>query len=680
MAESKRQYRKRSDYWNKFQKDNNHTLESLAQISSIQGGFEPKMMGDSLYESVASRLTPSNSSRTKSRTNSAATNNATKRFKNIDDGLLPFSYSADSVDAHDAIELCQKAYFNIAAFRSTIDLLSDFADADVYLEGGNAKSRNLVNAWFQRINLNDLKSQYFREYYRSSNFLAHRVDGQLKAKNARKMYEAYGASETNYKIPIRYLVLNPADIVAKGSLSFASQEYAKVLTPFEIARLKNPQTEHEQELFNSLPKETQRLIKAGNNLSTERIEIKLDSKQLHTIFAKKQDYEPLSIPYAFSVLDDMNKKMELKKIDQAIARSIENVVLLVTMGAEPEKGGINEKAIEAMQQIFQNESVGRVLVSDYTTKADFIIPDLKKVMGKEKYEVLNQDIQEGLQNVLIGDTKYSDGSLKMKIFMTRLEESRKKFIDEFLQPEIKRLCKGLGLKSYPKVHFVKTDTLDNSDLTKLVTRMMELGILTPEQGMEVINTGQFPSVKNMEAAQEKFKDSRAKGYYVPMVNSVNIYEGQEGDGKPPKPKIAAPAGNVQSAKKAKEGKGNTTKNPAPSGGRPMGQSNASLSRKNIIEAVKEFSDFEFKAYRAFAAKYGMDELDANKKEIVSQVCESIAAAKDIQDWDVVLNQVVENLETLTELNIKPEVLDFGAQHGLNDISAAILYHSTKISV
>ena len=31
----------------------------------------------------------------------------------------------------------------------------------------------------------------------------------------------------------------------------------------------------------------------------------------------------------------------MKKMDQAIMRTVENVILMITMGAEPDKGGIN---------------------------------------------------------------------------------------------------------------------------------------------------------------------------------------------------------------------------------------------------------------------------------------------------------------------------------------------------
>lgn len=652
---AKRKYTKRSEYWSKFKDSTpNHNLEDITK-QSLAEEFSPELVGESLYETTASRISEP-TKRSGSRTNSITQSYTKNRFKNIDDGLLPFDYSRDSVNVRDAIQLCQKAYFNIPAFRSTIDMLSDFADSDLFLEGGSAKARNFVNAWFKRIKIHDIKSQYFREYYRSGNVFMYRVDGKIKTADTGRILETYGATKS-VPIPIKYLIINPTDIATKGSISFNDFQYFKVLTPYEISRLKDPKTEHEIEMYNSLPEDVQVRIQNNTATTTERLYIKLASELLHVVFAKKQDYEPLSVPYAFSVLDDINKKLELKKIDQAISRSIENVVLLVTMGAEPDKGGVNHKALAAMQNIFKNQSVGRVLVSDYTTKADFVIPDLRKVVGPEKYEILNRDIQEGLQNVLLGDNKYADGQLKMKIFIQRLEESRQQFIRDFLQPEIRRICKDAGMRSWPEVKFIKTDTLDNSDMTKLATRMMELGVLTPQQGMEVINTGIFPKSESMEAAQDAFKEQREEGYYMPLVNSINLYQNEEDSAPEAKPE-AAPI--------------------APSGGRPVGVSNSNFSKKHIVEATQMVSEFELRAYRDFALKFGLEELDDERRDLVSRACESIIVSKPRVEWDETLSSVVDNLDNLSKLNVDPEVLDMGSKHQLDDMSAAILYHSTKI--
>ena len=153
--------------------------------------------------------------------------------------------------------------------------------------------------------------------------------------------------------------------------------------------------------------------------------MELDPDRLLYSFYKKQDYEPFAIPFGFPVLDDINWKMELRKIDQAIVRTVENVILLITMGNEPDKGGINPHNLKAMQELLKNESVGRALVADYTTKAEFVIPDLKKVIGTEKYAIVNEDIREGLQNVIVGNEKFANTQIKAEIFLERLKESRK---------------------------------------------------------------------------------------------------------------------------------------------------------------------------------------------------------------------------------------------------------------
>ena len=648
-----RRYTKRSEYWEKFNKKE-FPIENL--LRPQEEIFSPELIGDPIFSSEASRL-DSPTSRTGTRTNAVATLGLPNKFNNIEKGILPFNYEKGSADTREAVELCQKAYFNISSFKGTIDLLSEFADSELYLEGGSEKSKKFIEAWFKRIRMHDIKQQYFREYYRSGNVFFYRVDGKIPLKNSQKMLEAYGASSRK-KIPIRYLLINPTDIATKGSISFSGYEYFKVLTPFEISRLQKPETDHELEMLNSLPEDIKESIKSGkNNYGMARVQIKLDPQLLHVVFAKKQDYEPLAIPLGYSVLEDINRKIELKNIDQAISRSIENVVLLVTMGNEPDKGGVNHRNLAAMQQIFKNQSVGRVLVSDYTTKADFIIPDIRKVVGPEKYEVINKDIEQGLQNILIGDSKYSDTQVKMRVFFQRLEDSRRAFLNDFINPEIRRICKSAGLRSWPEAKFAKTDTMDDGNLSKLATRLMELGVLTPEQGMKVVHTGTFPEASEMQQAQNKFKEEREKGHYMPLVNTINLYSEEEDSSTPDKPTAVAP-----------------------SGGRPIGVSNSSYSKKNIVEATRKINELELLAFREFASKFGLKRMSKEKKEMVAQVCESIVIAKDLVDWEETLSEIVKDLDKLPSLTVNKKVLELGCQHQLDDLASAILYHSMQISV
>ena len=125
------------------------------------------------------------------------------------------------------------------------------------------------------------------------------------------------------------------------------------------------------------------------------------------------------------------------------------------MGNTPDKGGINPNNLKAMQTLFQNESIGRALIADYTTKAEFIIPDLNKVLGASKYQIVNEDIKEGLQNIIVGKENYSSTQVKAQIFLERLKEARNTFLNDFMQPQIKEVCKAMGFRNFPTPKFVE---------------------------------------------------------------------------------------------------------------------------------------------------------------------------------------------------------------------------------
>ena len=127
-----------------------------------------------------------------------------------------------------------------------------------------------------------------------------------------------------------------------------------------------------------------------------------------------------------------------------------------------------------MQSLFANESIGRVLVSDYTTKAEFIIPDLNRVLGPEKYEIVDRDIKEALQNVVVGHERYSNTQVKAQIFLERLKEARNAFLQDFLIPQVKLVCQNLGFRKYPTIKFQEIDLKDEVQLQRVTTRLMSL--------------------------------------------------------------------------------------------------------------------------------------------------------------------------------------------------------------
>lgn len=653
-----RKYTKKSDYWNKFNKNNN--LEDLAMSQAYEESYAPELLGESFYTSDASyksvsvARTNTKASSKSTRINRAAISNTIDRFSSIRKGMLPYEYAADGVNVREGIELCQKAYANVAVFRNAVDVMSEFANTEVYLEGGTKKSREFFYQFFKRINLQNLKDQYFREYYRSGNIFVYRFDGEFNVEDyARLMNQVGSINPSANKIPVKYVLLNPFDIVSKRATTFNVGAYEKVLSEYELSRLQNPSTEEDQLIYDSLDPEMKKLIKDGSYY-TDGIKIELDPKRLSFSFYKKQDYEPFAIPFGYPVLEDINAKLELKKMDQAITRTVENVILLITMGSEPEKGGINANNINAMQQLFKNESVGRVLISDYTTKADFIIPDLNKVLGPAKYQILNDDIKQGLQNIVVGDEKYNSTQVKAQIFIDRLKEARNCFLNDFLQREIKRIANSLGFKSYPTATMKDVDMRDETQLMRVSTRLMELGILTPQQGMEMFHNGKFPNAEDIAPAQTTFIEQRKEGFYNPIVGGVPMIEDETSE-------------KTQTPEAAGRPHGTTTVD------EPK-LSNAEYSRTNIQSTIYAVEAFNSIAREKAEEKFD-GELNEQQEEMVAKLCESIVCASKREEWNQTLEACIDNFELIEELNVMNEVLSVSNKHNLEVYPSAILYHS-----
>ncbi len=673
-----RKYTKKSNYWNKFSKGNDEKSSSLEDLIRNESS-EPQLVGDPFYDfdaSAAYSRTGGGSS-TNTRRNRVSTQPKLNKYANIREGLLPFESSINGYNIRDAIELCQKAYANVAIFRNAVDIMSEFSNAEIIFEGGTQKSKDFYQKWMKYVKMWRVKDQYFREYYRSGNIFYYKINGKFKLDDFQKILQTYASNEDlNYKnteklfnyptsynaknlIPVQYTLLNPFYVTVKRTSSWKQLVYEKILSEYELERLQNPKNDHDKMIFDNLDAETQDKIKNGQ-WAQDGLKIQLNPTDVIYSFYKKQDYEPFAVPFGFAVLDDINFKLEMKKIDQAICRTIENVILLITLGTEPSKGGINHKNISAMQSLLNNQSVGRVLVADYTTKAEFVIPDMNKVLGYEKYKVVNEDIKEGLQNILIGSEKFANTNIKAQVFFERLKEARNAFLNDFLQPEMELIFKNLGFKGKcPTAKFEEVSIKDETQFNRVVTRMMELGILPPEEGIKVIETGIYPTDKELESAQEKFVEQRKKGFYNPIVGGV--------------PTIA-PAENGGAASENQP----ITKNKVPNErGRPVGAVASVYSKEDIAQVFDLTKVLYSNVQNSLKKKYNKKRLSKDQKKLAENISEAIIVGSKNNDWSNIAEQVVSNPNVLDKLGILKEVQDLASEHDLNIYAAALLYHSSN---
>jgi hypothetical protein len=644
-----RKYTKKSPYWDRFNKQTPVPIQSV-------GSSEPELVGTPLVSTARRDVITTNNSQRKRR-NKASKGLLNDRYSNIEQGLLPYDTTKDGVDVRDAILLCQKAYANIALFRNVIDMMAEFSNGEIYLDEGSKKSRNFFNAWLKKIGIWKLGDQYFREYFRGGNLFILRIDGKFKDTEFVKLIRNNGATKNN--LPLRYVLLNPYDIIARSTSFYNNNSYEKVLSEFDIEKLKNPTSEEDKDVFDSLPAETKKKINKSQ-YAGDGITMPLPVDRMHYGFFKKQDYEPFAIPFGFPVLADLNMKQEFKNMDAAILRTVENVVFMITTGAEPDKGGINYNNIAKLQELFRNESVGRVLVADYTTEAEFIIPDLNKVLGEEKYKVLNQDIKDGLQNIMLTDDSHTTADIKTKVFLDRLKEARHQFLFDFLQKEVDRVGKNLGFRQIPKVKFKDIDMKDDIQLMRIGTRLMEVGVLTPQQGMEFLKKGQLPTGEEIEEAQVEFTAKRKKGHFNPLVGGV--------------PMIAPP--DISGVSKTPQARG-----------RPLGATQEERSAASEIYAIESIKDVVAKtlelediAQRKLKEKFGLKELDEEQGKFATDLCEAVVCAREMGDWEASIASCVENISESEELGVIPNVEKLSNSFDLSRYASALLHHSSQDEV
>ena len=586
------------------------------------------------------------------RRNAAADIERTNRFTNIDSGIIPFRYSPNvqnlsTLDVRDAIVLCQKAYYNVGIFRNTIDLMTEFSTSSIYLTGGSQKSREFFQAYFRKINLASFQDQFFREYYRSGNVFTYRFDTELSLEDSLKIVQVFGSrikAAKNIKIPARYTILNPADIYVGGSVNYNFNIYYKLLSDYELERLRDPKTDEDIEVFNSLPQPIQEKVK---NKSNRYILVPLDATKLAAVFYKKQDYEPLSIPMGFPVLDDINWKLEMKKMDMAVTRTTQQAILLVTMGTDPEKGGVNQKNLQAMQTLFENQSVGRVLIADYTTKAEFVIPDIGSLIGPEKYEVVDRDIQIGLNNILIGSEKFANQSIKVQVFIERLKQGREVFINEFLVPEIRRISKDLGFKNFPQPSFEDISLKDDVQYSRIYNRLIELGILTPEEGVQAIQTGRLPTSEESVVSQQKLRSFKDQGLYQPMIGGGGAQAGR-------------PSGST--------GIPQSTKNVKPIG------TNANFSVSKIKENILAAQNLEEEIKSSLRKKINVKKLNNQQKEDAERISEIIIANEVPENWTAKIEEYIEKPFDQNQEQIG-NIQEIAVEHQVTNYIASLLYHS-----
>jgi len=642
-----RKYNKKSEYWEQRKA---MPLKSASEVASanmtykresvfketptIEYEFGAQMEAKAAYQDVYSptigQITP---------------------YKNISDGALP--WEINNINGHtsisSAITLCQRAYANVAMFRNAIECAVEFSNSPIHFKTENKTVRDFFNSWANRVGLYAFKDQWFRERYRSGNNFTYRFMGRMEDTKFGQMKSVFGAKNPN--IPIRYTILNPSQVYLTTGV-VTSSTYVKMLSQYELLRLRNPMTPEDKAVFNSFDKQTQDLITSAR--ANKNVFIPLDAKRLVCTFYKKQDYEPMAIPMGYPLLKDLDFKLELKKCDMSLLRTMEHVLLLITTGEEAKEwggGGVNPQNVQNLQNIFRNQTLGRVLVADYTTKAEWKIPDIGSILGPEKYIQVDKDIREGLQSVFIGDDKFANATMKAKIYTERMKEGQNVFINEFLLPEIRMICEAMNFRDVPEIQFEHITLDDASQRERIIIRLAEIGILTPDEVFTALESGVLPEIKTNIVNQEEYKKARENNLYTPLIGGSKPSSQQSGgEGRP--------AGSGIKKISNKVGQIGVTKA-------------NQISAKLLAELSIKADGIRDEIGEIFCKKQKLKELPVSLKDLASTLAKAIIANEPIENWK---SSIASYLKQPKEINkdIAKDIDDIAVEFDVDEWQAILI--------
>ncbi len=583
-------------------------------------------------------------------------------YNNINQLLAPYFTSSSSkttndsvLDAQTMLSLCQKAYYGVSDVRRVIDTLQEFSTSRIFFEGSNKKSRQFFEDYYKAINLEGFQRKFFTEYWRSGNVFIHKLVGKIKY-NDLQSFKKYSESVAGrISLPVQYIILNPVDIVFQSSAFFSSGRYAKRLNAYEVARLKNPQTDHEKQIYNALPDEAKAQI-GRSKYGGATVIVDLKAEDSIAIFNNKQDYESFAVSIIYPVLDDIDFKIELKKMDRAIAKTCQQAVLHISLGYEDKQGNYHfpEEAAARIEEIFENEEIGRVLITDFTAKVNFVLPQISDLLDPKKYEVVNRDINEGLMDVIFGGggsgEKFSNLSAKIKVFVEKVRKARQAFLTEFLIPEMELVAKSMGFKSIPSVKFEDIDIEDNVNFYRIVARLGEVGFLTPQEVFNAFDSGKLPNQEESEEAQKHFKELKDQGFYRPIADNTKEMEGRPpGTTSPQTTKTVTPVGDSKAWSKLTCDKLKSS-------------FAAELSLMNSITNL-------------FKTKFNVKKLNQNQAQLAHQLTQEIMMNEKMSDWQSKIEPYLNNNYTNTDQ--KDLIHKFATENNLSLNTAIIVFHASN---
>ena len=253
-------------------------------------------------------------------------------------------------------------------------------------------------------------------------------------------------------------------------------------------------------------------------------------------------------------------------------------------------------------------------------------------------------------------------------------------------PEIRRIAKEMNFKNYPTAHFDEVSLKDDVLKERIYTRLLELGVLSPEETFQAMETGRLPDPDEALESQEEMRKLRDKGYYEPLMGGPNTQK-QLADkaGKlqneiadkniKSAPPVSGPVQPPNERTTEQKGRPGGTRGPRQTSKKPTP---VGASEVYSVEKIKENITLAQKLENGVAAflreKHNKRKLSNKQKEIASEITNIIIANEEVENWVDNIEQYCENPADKNPQKVR-KIQEIQGEHQIDFYLASILYVS-----
>jgi len=531
----------------------------------------------------------------------------------------PYEDSAQSL-----FKRADRYYYTEPIVGTVINLLTGLAFKGFENDIDDENIKQFYDAWSFDVRMDEILEWVFLEFFKTGHVTTYKVlaayeprvsylspvpGKKLKTTKTKKttgkegaVVEVAAAQEDAAKkniwskghLPVAYTVLNPQLVIVTGNLLFDKVSISMRVPP-ELTQMlaKKPAdlTEDEKALIKALPSDLKAAAEKGGDY-------KLDPRLVGTITYRKQPYERYAKPRTTRVFDTIEYKKALKNADLSTLDGISNYILKITIGSD-EYPVTTQGELEAVAALFNTPSKSFDVVWNHTLHVEKIVsPEIEAILGKAKYEQVNDDMTGGLAVTRalidgISDLNSAEAGLVTKGLMEEINYARNQ-VTRWIYREYQQIAEAMGFDRFPKVRWDESVLQDlilyMNTISQLVDRRMlsyrtaheALGFDYPNELMNMKE--EFPLVEDgtFGIIGSPWQQAKSTGLTGPGGSSPSTVQPKQGTPKGT-PSQGRPTG--QPAKKKQKDTTVTPKKTAPK--------KTQSSKVTIGDYVSGMSDEEF---------------------------------------------------------------------------------------